>query len=115
MVAKRSLSHWRLLSTVVIGVLLSSTVMAGTVIYFDALRELALKNSLDQVEPLQLDILLKAERGPTTLEEYGKVRRCDDLPVRRTAQLAVPGCAAQREDRDILPDRAGQRRERGQG
>ena len=73
MVAKRSLSHWRLLSTVVIGVLLSSTVMAGTVIYFDALRELALKNSLDQVEPLQLDILLKAERGPSTVEEYRKV------------------------------------------
>ena len=73
MVAKRSLSHWRLLSTVVIGVLLSSTVMAGTVIYFDALRELALKNALDRVEPLDLDILLKAERGPTTVEEYEKV------------------------------------------
>ena len=73
MVAKRSLSHWRLLSTVVIGVLLSSTVMAGTVIYFDALRELALKNSLNKVEPLDLDILVKAERGPTTVEEYEKV------------------------------------------
>lgn len=73
LVAKRSLSHWRLLSTVVIGVLLSSTVMAGTVIYFDALRELALKNSLNKVEPLDLDILVKAERGPTTVEEYEKV------------------------------------------
>lgn len=75
MVAKRSLSHWRLLSTVVIGVLLSSTVMAGTVIYFDALRELALKNALNKVEPLGLDILLKAERGPTTVEEFQKVER----------------------------------------
>ena len=73
MVAKRSLSHWRLLSTVVIGVLLSSTVMAGTVIYFDALRELALKNALNKVEPLDLDILLKAERGPTTVEEFQKI------------------------------------------
>ena len=73
MVAKRSLSHWRLLSTVVIGVLLSSTVMAGTVIYFEALRELALKNALAKVEPLDLDILVKAERGPTTVEEYEKV------------------------------------------
>ena len=75
MVAKRSLSHWRLLSTVIIGVLLSSTVMAGTVIYFDALRELALKNALNKVEPLDLDILLKAERGPTTVEEFQKVER----------------------------------------
>ena len=73
MVAKRSLSHWRLLSTVIIGVLLSSTVMAGTVIYFDALRELALKNALVKVDDLDLDILLKAERGPTTVEEYEKV------------------------------------------
>ena len=73
MVAKRSLSHWRLLSTVVIGVLLSSTVMAGTVIYFDALRELALKNALSQVDDLDLDILVKAERGPTKVEEYQKV------------------------------------------
>ena len=71
--AKRSLSHWRLLSTVVIGVLLSSTVMAGTVIYFDALRELALKNSLAKVDDLDLDILVKAERGPTKVEEYQKV------------------------------------------
>ncbi len=73
MVAKRSLSHWRLLSTVVIGVLLSSTVMAGTVIYFDALRELALKNALAKVDDIDLDILIKAERGPTTVEEYEKV------------------------------------------
>ena len=40
---------------------------------FDALRELALKNSLARVEPLDLDILLKAERGPTTVEEFAKV------------------------------------------
>ena len=73
MAAKRSLAHWRLLSTVVIGVLLSSTVMAGTVIYFDALRELALKNALDAVPDTDLDILLKAERGPTDPEEYQKV------------------------------------------
>ncbi len=73
LVAKRSLSHWRLLSTVIVGVLLSSTVMAGTVIYFDALRELALKNSLNNVDELDLDILIKAERGPTKVEEYEKV------------------------------------------
>ena len=107
MVAKRSLSHWRLLSTVVIGVLLSSTVMAGTVIYFDALRELALKNTLDGVHDLDLDILLKAERGPTTVDEYQKVANATQnqfearlgwlfKDVRRSAKtatfyLALPG------------------------
>ena len=85
MVAKRSLSHWRLLSTVIIGVLLSSTVMSGTVIYFDALRELALKNALVKVDDLDLDILLKAERGPTTVEEYQKV--ADVMQHQFTARL----------------------------
>jgi len=74
MVARRSLSHWKLLSTVVIGVLLASTIMAGTVIYFDALRELALKNALNQLTVKQTDILIKANRGPTTVEEYEKIR-----------------------------------------
>ena len=46
LVVRRSLAHWRLLSTVVVGVVLSSAVMAGTVIYYDALRELALKSTL---------------------------------------------------------------------
>lgn len=73
MVVKRSLSHWRLLSTVIVGVVLASTVMSATVIYFDALRELALDNTLDGLTPAETDILLKADRGPTTVEEFQKV------------------------------------------
>ena len=46
LVVKRSIAQWKLLSTVVIGVLLATTIMSGTVIYFEALRELALKNTL---------------------------------------------------------------------
>ena len=42
-IARRMAANWQLMSTVIIGVLLSSTIMAGTIIYFDALRELALK------------------------------------------------------------------------
>ena len=42
-IARRMTANWQLMSTVIIGVLLSSTIMAGTIIYFDALRELALK------------------------------------------------------------------------
>ena len=81
MVAKRSLSHWRLLSTVIVGVLLASTVMSGTVIYFDALRELALDNTLDALTVEETDILLKADRGPTTVEEFQKVARQVDRQV----------------------------------
>ena len=74
MVVRRSLSHWRLLSTVIVGVLLASTIMAGTVIYFEALRQLALKNALNQLTVEEKNILIKADRGPTTVEEYVKVR-----------------------------------------
>ena len=54
MVAKRSLAHWRLLSSVIIGVFLASTVLAGTIIYFEALRDLALKSALDRFSETEL-------------------------------------------------------------
>ena len=70
LVIRRSLSNWRLLSSVVIGVLLASSLMAGTVIYFDALRETALKSTLAQASATDLDIVLQWTRGPTTRDEY---------------------------------------------
>ena len=73
LVAKRALAHWRLLSYVVIGVVLASAILSGTVIYFEALRELALKNSLQKRTTEQLNITIRASRGPTNNEEYGKV------------------------------------------
>ena len=73
LVAKRALAHWRLLSYVVIGVVLASAILSGTVIYFEALRELALKNSLERRTQEQLNVTVRASRGPTNNEEYGKV------------------------------------------
>ena len=73
LVGKRSLAHWRLLSSVVFGVLLASAIMAGSVIYFDSLRELALKNTLEKLTPTEMDILVKARRGPTSYVEYERV------------------------------------------
>ena len=66
MVARRSLANWKLLSSVVVGVVLASTIMAGTVIYFDSLRNLALEAELERRDPLDLDILTKTTKGPTT-------------------------------------------------
>ncbi|MDA0768894.1 MAG: FtsX-like permease family protein [Chloroflexi bacterium] len=81
MIAKRSLAHWRLLSTVIVGVLLASTVMSGTVVYFEALRELALDNTLNGLTTEEIDILVKADRGPTTVEEFQKVSTVVDRQV----------------------------------
>ena len=78
MVAKRGLAHWRLLSSVVLGVLLASAIMAGTVIYFDSLRELALRHTLDKHSKKELNILIQADRGPTNYSEYRKVKEASD-------------------------------------
>ena len=72
-VARRTLANWQLMSTVIVGVLLASTIMAGTVIYFDALRELALKNALSTLSVNDTNIALKSDRGPTTYAERDKV------------------------------------------
>jgi ABC-type lipoprotein release transport system permease subunit len=73
MVARRSLAHWRLLSSVILGVLLASAIMAGTVVYFDALRDLALKNALIKHTKNDLGVLVQVETGPTSSEEHEKV------------------------------------------
>ena len=74
MALKRSLANWRLLSSVVVGVVLASAIMAGTVIFFDSLRDIALDAALADREPLDLDIFTKVTRGPTNPKAYSTVR-----------------------------------------
>ena len=73
LVARQSFAHWRLLSAVVLGVVLATTIMSGTVVYFDALRDLALDNILAKRTDHELDILQRAERGPIAAGEYERV------------------------------------------
>ena len=81
LVVRRSLAHWRLLSTVVVGVVLASAIMSGTVIYYDALRELALTSTLDRLTEDEANVVVKADRGPTTVEEFSKVARTVNAEV----------------------------------
>ncbi len=74
-IARRALANWQLMSTVIVGVLLASSIMAGAIIYFDALRELALKNALAQLSVNDTNIAIKSDRGPTTYAERDKVVR----------------------------------------
>ncbi len=66
---------------------MASAMMAGTVIYFEALRELALESSLESLTPSEADVLLKAERGPTNDEEYVKVARVMVDEIARVAWM----------------------------
>ena len=81
LVVRRARSHWKLLSTVIIGVLMASTILGGTFIYFDALKDLALRSSLNGLTAGEADIILETERGPTNFEEFGKVERIVDREI----------------------------------
>ncbi len=85
LVAKQSFAHWRLLSAVVLGVVLATTIMSGTVVYYDALRDLALDNILARRSDHDLDILQRTERGPISYEEYERV----DTVARRQPDASI--------------------------
>ena len=108
LVARRSIAHWKLLSSVVVGVLLASAIMEGTVIYFDALRELALKSALTRLAPWDVDVVIKAERGPTTNEEYEKVLRAVNGQLEARVDWMLRDRIRGGEERDLLPDPSGQ-------
>lgn len=73
LIVKRTLAHWRLLSAVVVGVVLASTIMASSVIFFDALRDVALQRALSTHEASELDVLVEAGQVPTNAETYAAV------------------------------------------
>ncbi len=83
LVARRAVASWRLLSTVVAGVLMACAVMAGTVIYFDALRELALTDTLNMLTVDETNILVKSDREPTNRVEATKVVQATLLEIDR--------------------------------
>ena len=85
LVAKQSFAHWKLLSAVVVGVVLATTIMSGTVVYFDALRDLALDNILGKRSDQELDILQRTARGPVSYEEYERV----DAIARRESDARI--------------------------
>ena len=85
--ARRSLSHWRLLSAVVIGIVLAVAIMSGSVIFFDSLRDLALSHALRREDPEQLDILIRAGDSPVTRAGHEDIRLVVDY---RTAGPLEP-------------------------
>ena len=69
LILKRLIVNWRTLSTVVVGVVLACSIMSGTVIFFDSLKEIALDESLRSLIDEDTNILIQAEKGPTNYLE----------------------------------------------
>ena len=70
LIGKRTLAHWRLLSAVVVGVVLAATIMASSVVFFDALRDVALQRALSTHEPAAIDVIVEVGQVPTNPESH---------------------------------------------
>ena len=68
--SKRSLSQWKLLTSLVLGVILACTIISSSYIYLDSLEEIALKLALDDVTDQEHDLILQARAGPVSDSQY---------------------------------------------
>jgi len=62
--------NWRLLSSVVLGTMISGAILSATVIYSDAIRDLGLDFALDRREPTQLDVSVSRSTQPVSSTTY---------------------------------------------
>ena len=90
-VLKRGLANWKLMSSVLLGVLLASAIMSGTVIYFDALRELALRHTLNGLTTIETDILAQGQRAPTTRNDYNLVAKAAETQFQERIDWLLRG------------------------
>ena len=70
---KRTIANWRLLSAVIIGSILAGTIMSATVVYFEALRDIALQKELADQTPTDLDILIEADQTPINNDTHAEL------------------------------------------
>ena len=63
LIARRSIAHFKLLIAVIAGVVIAVAIMAATFIYFDSLRNLALRHALEQQSSSSLDVVMVASTG----------------------------------------------------
>ncbi len=81
MVLKRTASHWRLTSAVVIGVVLAVAIMSSSVIFFESLRDLALIRALAKPAPTELDVLVEAGDAPASYDTHRELNATMDRTV----------------------------------
>ena len=70
LVVRRSLANWKLLSSIIIGVLVAVMLLSSTPLYSNALSDLGLRHSLHQKPIEHLDVDVYAPNYPIDYEEY---------------------------------------------
>ena len=70
LILKRYLHRWRFLTVVFAGMLLSSTTMSGSIMYFDSLRDIALDFELSKISSEKLNVNISSSEKPLMGEKY---------------------------------------------
>ena len=73
--SKRSLSQWKLLTSLVLGVILACTIISSSSTYLDALEEIALNLAIDNPTPQENDLILQARAGPVSENQHGLLNK----------------------------------------
>ena len=90
----RTLAHWRLLLPVILGVLLASTIMATSEVYFQSLRDLALRDAFNSVEPRKADLLIEVSTVPTNEDTHKSMKNIVDSTNDRFGEYINDGFLA---------------------
>ncbi len=74
LITQRSRANWKLLSTIVFGMILASGLMASVILYSDAVRDLGLDYAIRQEKPLDLNIHVISSNQKGDREIYNNRR-----------------------------------------
>ena len=75
LILKRYLHRWKFLTVVFAGMLLSSTTMSGSLMYFDSLRDIALDFELSKISSEKLDVNIASSEKPLMGDKYLNLKK----------------------------------------
>jgi len=97
LVLRRSLANWRLLSSIVVGVLVAVALLSSTPLYSNALNDLGLSHALKQRSIEMTDVHIYSPNYPLNAEDYGEMRGFIDQQVSKNR----PSMRAGQTDRSL--------------
>ena len=88
-VIRRSLANWRLLSTVVVGVIIAVALLSSTPLYSNAINDLGLKHTLQNKQIELLDIHVYAPNYYVNYEDYGSAQGIISQQISRNIRKVI--------------------------
>ncbi len=104
---RRMLGNWRLLISVVIGTLIAGAILASTVVYADAIRDLGLAHALEQESVHELDLRLTQTNVAIRAPLYAQSKERIDGAVAQTLGKARGAVVRQGTSATFYPSAVG--------